>query len=310
MARNRILKNATIADIDDRVERVLRGLGNPKPPLDLAQVRELLKLDRDFYAADDPSALQETISRLRVAGIQIFKRPSLLLEAIKSFSLQALYIPDQRRILLDKSIPPIKHRWSEAHEIGHSLLPWHGEIMLGDNKQTLSQNCHEQVEAEANFAAGRMLFLRDAFSEQVADEKLSISAVQGLSKEFGNTLSSTLWRYVETAGAVVPMLGMITCHPHPSRFPGLGTPPDFCRYYIRSPEYFKRFSALTEAELFEKIGQYCNAKGGGPLGQSEVVLIDDNGKRHVFIFETFFNKYDALTLGVYCRPEGSMIAVP
>jgi len=33
-------------DIDAQVARVLRGLGNPEPPLDLDAVRELLRLAR------------------------------------------------------------------------------------------------------------------------------------------------------------------------------------------------------------------------------------------------------------------------
>jgi len=35
--------------------------------------------------------------------------------------------------------------------------------MLGDNKQTLTPACHEQIENEANFAAGQMLFFQQAF---------------------------------------------------------------------------------------------------------------------------------------------------
>ena len=48
MARNRVLSEKTAKDIDERVERVLRGLGHPEPPLRLEDVRELLKLDREF----------------------------------------------------------------------------------------------------------------------------------------------------------------------------------------------------------------------------------------------------------------------
>ena len=75
MAKNYLIKEKTAHDIDERVERVLRGLGNPEPPLRLEDVRELLKLDRVFYTADDPSLIQETVSRIRVATIQVFQRP-------------------------------------------------------------------------------------------------------------------------------------------------------------------------------------------------------------------------------------------
>ena len=102
-------------------------------------------------------------NRIRIAGIQVYRRPTLLLDAIRKASLQALYLPDRKRILLDGRLPEKKHRWHEAHEIGHSLIPWHEEVMLGDNSY-LSQDCHEQVEAEANFAAARRLARRATVS--------------------------------------------------------------------------------------------------------------------------------------------------
>ena len=57
MARNRVLSEKTAQDVDERVERVLRGLGHPEPPLRLETVRELLKLDLDYYRANDPGVL-------------------------------------------------------------------------------------------------------------------------------------------------------------------------------------------------------------------------------------------------------------
>ena len=86
LSKNYLIKEKTAHDIDERVERVLRGLGNPEPPLRLEDVRELLKLDRAYYTADDPSLIRETVSRIRVATIQVYQRPTLLLEAIKKFS--------------------------------------------------------------------------------------------------------------------------------------------------------------------------------------------------------------------------------
>lgn len=299
MARNRFLSAKTAADIDQRVERVLRGLGNPEPPLKLEEVRELLKLDVGFYTADDPSIARQTISRIRVATIQVFKRPSLLKEAIEALSLKALYIPDQKRILLDAALPILKHRWNEAHEVGHSLLPWHAGMMFGDNSTTLSQHCHEHIEAEANFAAGRMLFLRDRFDIEARDSALCIDTVRRMKGGFGNTLSTTLYRFVETAGQDTPLVGMMSCHPHPERRPSDIQSKEAVRHFIRSPAFGQQFSAITETDLFTAIQSYCGAQRGGPLGQGALILEDDNGDRHRFVFETFFNRYEALTLGVY-----------
>ena len=47
---------------------------------------------------------------------------------------------------------------------------------------------------------------------------------------------------------------------------------------------------------------------------ADLVLTDDNGDEHVFTFESFFIKYrppaigEALTLGVYARPNIKIIA--
>jgi len=309
LSRNRFLTDKTAADIDRRVERVLRGLGHPEPPLALLDVRELLQLDRVFYTADDPGVMRETISRIRVAGVQVYKRPMLLIDAIRKSSLKALYLPDRKRILLDRALPKLKHRWNEAHEIGHSIIPWHHDIMLGDDAHTLLPSCREEVEAEANFAAGRLLFLRERFMEEVRSLEPSIEAIRALKDIFGNTLSTTLYRFVEAAGTARPIVGMITSHPHVSRWPDDFDPSEPCRHFIRSPAFARCFGQWSEAELFTHVAAYCGAQGGGPLGEAELILTDDNDDRHRFHFETFFNRYDALTLGRYVRPEIRIMAV-
>ena len=309
MASYSVFSAKTAKDIDGRVERVLKGLDHPEPPLRLEDVRELLNLDRDFYTADDPDILREAVSRIRVAGIQVYKRPMLLIDAIRKSSLKALYLPDQKRILLDASLPKLKHRWNEGHEIGHSIIPWHHEIMLGDNHLTLYPACQEQVEAEANYAAARLLFLRERFTDEARSYEPSIDAIHALKAIFGNTLSTTLYRVVESFGVDRPLVGMISVHPHITRRPKSFNPSSPCRHFIQSPAYKRNFGGITQAQLFSAIAEYCGAQGGGPLGEDEYLLTDDNGDRHLFHFETFFNRYDALTLGKYLQPAASVIPI-
>lgn len=297
MARNTIIRPKTRSDIDARVERVLRGLGNPEPPIHLPSVRELLNLDLDYYTSDDASMLQEAVSRIRVAGKQVLKRPGILIDAIRKFDLRALYMPDQKRILLDLSQPELKHRWHEAHEIGHSLLPWHDGAMLGDDRLTLLPSCHEQLEAEANFAAGRLLFLRDQFEIQALDYAPTIDSVKALKPAFGNTYTTTFWRCVETWGSKIPVVGLITDHPH--LVDGDFDAADLCRHFIRSDAFATQFSKTTARQLFEVIESYCWARKGGPLGATETVLADDNGDLHNFSFESHSFHHHVLSLGIY-----------
>lgn len=293
------LRPRTIADLNAQAEKLLRGLGSPEPPLDLRLLRELLRLDRHFYSSVNDGAISETVNRLKVAGQQILLRPALLKTAILKFSLKALYLPDQRRILLDEEVPKLKHRWSEAHEIGHSIIPWHAGMMLGDNVQTLLPICHEQMEAEANYVAGRLLFVGDRFRNEACSTPATLDLVQFLAKMYGNTTTSTLWRFVEEAHEGRPMFALVSGHPHVSRRASDFDPEDPCRYFIQSPSFRTRFGGCSAKEAFSTVASYCGAQRGGYIGRADVGIADVNRTLHTFRCETFFNRYEALSLGVW-----------
>lgn len=306
---NVLLRPRTAADIDAQVEKVLRGLDHPEPPLDLPAVREILELDRGFYSSTDTSWLREKVSRLKVAGKQVLLRPTLLVEAVQKLDLKALYLPDRRRILLDSDLPEKKHRWNEAHEIAHSIIPWHAETMFGDDAFTPTPECHEQIEAEANFAAGRLLFLGTRFVRDARDLSPSLEAVRHLHRRFGNTLTTTLWRYVEQVFPDKAVVGVISPHPHPRwRKPDF-SPEKPCRYCVGSPLFQHQFGQVNPRLLWGIICSYCGPQKGGSLGGTEAILIDLNGARQRFRFETFFNGYDALSLGLHLGPCAEIIAV-
>jgi len=300
--KNLLLKPRTAGDIEAQVAKVIRGLGNPEPPIELSLVRELFNLDRGYYSTNDHGLLRETVSRLKVAGLQVLMRPTLLAEAVRAMSLRALYLPDQKRILLDNDLPPIKHRWNEAHEIGHDIIPWHAGMMLGDSEKELTRSCHAQMEAEANYAAGRLLFLGERFAVEAVSSAPSLDLVQQLKRTFGNTITSTLWHFVEQAHCNRPMVGLVTGHPNYTRRRADFDPVNPCRYTVQSPAFAARFGHLSEIALFQYVTQYCGAQRGGMLGTDEVILRDAAGEPHLFHFETFFNSYEALTLGVWQRP--------
>jgi len=302
LAKNVFLKARIAGDIDAQIEQVLNRLGNPEPPLDLRVVREALKLDFGYYSARDAGLLQETVARLRVGAKQVVLRPSLLLDVVRKFDLRALYFPDQKRILLDKDQPQLKHRWHEAHEIGHSVLEWHVGAMLGDDDHTLIPACHEKIEAEANFAAARLLFLRDRFREDALSLQPGFRALTKLAERYGNTKTSTFWRAIEYWGGAVPIVGMITDHPHPSMRKSDFDSKNPCRHFIQSPAFGARFSNASEVAIFGSVAAYCGRQSGGKLGSDDIIIGDDNGDRHHFAFTSFHFHYQTLTLGVYQKP--------
>ena len=304
--RNLYLRKTTAAEIDTQVSKVLRGLGNPKPPLRLDDVRALLKLDRQYYSKTADGILRETVSRLMVAGKQILRRPALLLEAIVRSELKALYVPDRKIILLDETVPDIKQRWSESHEVIHSLLDWHGSVLLGDDRVTLNLTCHEQIEAEANFGAGRLLFLQGQFELAARDSKCRMEEIRALGHSFGNSITSTLWRFVELMDN--PVLGVVSQHPRYTD--ATFDAQDPCRYFIRSRLFKENFSGIDELAAFQVMRTKCGWQKYGPLADDEVVLKDDNGIKHVFHFEAFHNRYETLGLFVHRHVVGKKVNVP
>lgn len=304
--RNRFLDEKTARDIDAQVGKILRGLGNPVGPINLAEVRELLKLDRQFYSSTDEGVLREVVSKVMIAGKQVLARPSLIIDVVRKFDLKALWVPDRKRIMLDSTQPEAKWRWNETHEIIHSVVPWHDGAMMGDDVYCLTPACHEQTESEANYGAGRLLFLQDLFDEFVRGSKPSIELVQNAKTQFGNTLTTSFWRLVENLET--PALGVIGKHPHHDR--NVIDENEPFRYFIRSRKFMEQFASITDSETLQMIRSYCTWKKRGPLGSAEVILKDDNGEEHLFMFETFSNTYDVLTLITYLRRHEALVAVP
>jgi len=287
---NKLLNPTTTQAIDQRVEKLLKDLGNPPPPLRLEDVRALLKLDIGYYSSDDDSWLRERIHQMRVAGKQILERPSLILRVVKDLGLKGVLLAEKRRILLDSEIPEPKQRWTEAHEVLHDLVPWHDGIAHGDPETTLSLGCHEIIEAEANYGAGRLLFLGRAFDETVRACDINFADVQSLHKVYGNTMTTTLWRVVELA--LDASFGLVTAHPREVT----GFPENDIRYFIRSPKFETEFPEVTADAVFGEVKRRCHGRRG-PIGDGAFSLTDARGETHEFRFQSFFNGYDALTLG-------------
>lgn len=290
-------------DLRRIVERVLRDAGNPEPPLDLPLIRAVQKLDVRYYTLSDPSMLQEFTHQIRVGARLITNtKLSRLFDVVKKAGLSALWDPQKRLILIDRDKPELRHRWMEAHEIGHSLAPWHGRYLFGDHDETLDESCHEELEREANFAASKLLFLGERFREEARDSEASFDLVLSLHKDFGNSIPSTLRHFVEEAYGDLPVVGLLQ-----RKKAELDKPNSYC---IESPVFREQFGSLSEASLLASVNEYCIwARRNGTLGEGEVRLMDANGREHAFRFESWGNKYYIHTLGVYLRPVDPCVAV-
>lgn len=60
---------------------------------------------------------------------------------------------------------------------------------------------------------------------------------------------------------------------------------------------------MIKHDEFNILRSYCSWRKRGPLGSEEIVLRNDRGEEHVFLFEAFYNGHQLLTLIRYLRPR-------
>ncbi len=295
-------------DIRAQVERILRDLGNPEPPLRLADVRKLLAIDLHYYRSSDPGLVDELTHRFKV-----FARKSIpdlgkhLLSALTKSRLCAFWVPESSKILVDADVPEPKHRWLEAHEVTHSVTPWHRKFLFGDNYHTLDPACHASLEAEANYGAGRLLFLQNRLAEEARDLPLSFESIKLLSKRYHNSIVSTFWRAVEDRNPDQPAFGIVSVHP---LYPDIGNHdgPNPWRYYIRSSGFQRQFSVVTPDDAFGLVARYASNKRTGPIFTATHLLRDVNGDEWEFNIESFSTKHALLTLGFPVRRHQTLVS--
>ena len=98
MARNRVILARAARDIDSRVERVLRNSATPSLRCASKTCASCWSLavrlmsscseiqHRVFYTDDDAGVVPESISRIRIGVIPLFKHPTLLADVIRKCS--------------------------------------------------------------------------------------------------------------------------------------------------------------------------------------------------------------------------------
>ncbi|MGF6812763.1 hypothetical protein OKW30_007980 [Paraburkholderia sp. Clong3] len=283
-------------DIERLVSKILRDLGNPEPPLHLDQVRDVLALDLKYYSTTDVGPLAEIAHRIKVAGKQLVARPGLMLDVLKKAKLSGLWLPDDRRIFIDQELPPAKHRWIEAHEITHSVVPWHKEFLLGDDELTLDPSCHAMIEAEANFGAGRLIFFGDRFARDALDCDPTFKSIKRLQGNYGNTLTSTFWRFVEDRDPEIASFGLISQHPHHADI-GQGPGGEPVHRFVASAGFLARFPHIGSMDVYSLVRRNASWRRKGPVVDGIDILTDATGSAVKFALDGFCNSYQVLTYG-------------
>jgi hypothetical protein len=189
-------------------------------------------------------------------------------------------------------------RLTEAHEIGHQIIPWHKGAFQLDDEERLLGITHEQLETEAYLAGGHLIFQGQRFHRQALDYQVSMRTPVALADEYGASLHATIRYYV-------------THHPDPVALlvAGRYTNRDGCVPVWRSVEssaFFRTYGCLED----RMNGRLLIAGGEGkPLGDiaqqamsvsdvvaKEIKILDLRGEPKDLVAEAFFNQHNLLVM--------------
>ena len=293
------MNRGTRVEIERIAAATLRDAGIADPPLPLERLLQHVDLHRDFYDLANPGFLDRVKHKLRIQG-------QILVDIIAKVRLQAVLLFDENRICIDQTLPKIKHPWASCHETGHRLLPWHKPFFFGDTAQTLDPVYQADLEAEANYAAGRLLFLGERFTQDARDLAPTVDAVKILAKRYGASMTTTLRRYVEQ-GPDLPMAMLVSTPPwaEPSE-----DQPDRSRHFIPSDRFTDLFPQISAESLRKTLDSHTSFKRGGKVADFRFDLVDAVGDRHELRAWSFNNQHYLLTLFVEERRVTAVTFAP
>ena len=288
------ITQSTKRAIDKSVANVLRDAGIYEPPVRIERVLEHLELYREFYDLEDPSLLAKVKHKMQVEGRNVAR-------ILRKIKFLAMILPEEKRILIDSSLPELKREFPTFHEVAHHILEWHRRFYFGDTARSLDPDCQAKLEAEAHFGASALMFCGVSFTRDALDSKPCWKSVAQMKEDYGKNYVPTLRRYVEHSHDI-PMAMMVSTpwwkeNPSEQLFRW--------RHFVRSPRFEDDFGNVSANEVLKAIDSNTHRARGGPVGSFSVSFNDVNGVSHEFFGESFFNRYYIQTLIVHLRKRAT-----
>ncbi len=200
--------------------------------------------------------------------------------------------------LVDLSQCEPRARLTEAHEIGHQIIPWHEAAFQLDDEERLLGVTRDQLEREAYLAGGHLIFQGRVFWRQALDYRVSISTPIALAPGYGASLHATIRYYALHHPAPVAVLVAGRYRNSAGSVPVWES--------VDSPAFVAKFGTLAD----RMAGQLMIGDGDGqPLGDiamkamssaevaaKDVVIPDLGGGQHNFVAEAFFNRHNVFVM--------------
>lgn len=98
----------------------------------------------------------------------------------------------RQKVTYVASDTPVREIWPKLHELGHQVLSWQQvNIAYMDDQRSLSQECEELFDQEANDFAGEVLFQGNTFTDLAKSRYADFDTIFTLADKFGASKHAT-----------------------------------------------------------------------------------------------------------------------
>jgi hypothetical protein len=213
------------------------------------------------------------------------------------------YLFRSETIVIDGDQPTGRRRFTEAHEIGHRILPWQRAAYYLDDSVQLFRETQEQFEDEASVAGAYLIFQGARFHARALDYADSLQTPLAMADDFAASLHATIRFYVEyhSEPIALAMTGLYVRRDGTVPIWSTIESPTFAARYGSFAEYLPPDAILIEPPLAHEVGLLVHAaRGGSNVHEARVALQHPTRGMVAFDAETFCNRR---TIFLLVRPH-------
>jgi hypothetical protein len=209
--------------------------------------------------------------------------------------IQAMLDAADGKVAFRKNLHPQQRNWGSLHEIGHSYINWHRELLCWCPLSALPANLQKKFEGEADVFAAESFFFCDKFLKLAEGGEVGLLTPINLATEiFQTSLTATIVHYVENSR--VPCCLLIW---KPVKVNGILIPTQASlHYYVKSNSFNYHFQpGQVTDEDDEAIIRLLSEPSYKGIVKHEMRLTKNGNDEDAFISkaESFSNSYAVFT---------------
>lgn len=190
---------------------------------------------------------------------------------------------------------PIREIWPKLHELGHQTLIWQNvNVSYVDDQRSLSHDCEELFDREANDFAGEVLFQGEVFTDLSKSLYPDFNSIFHLADKFGASRHATARHF---AGESDEPTALISYYPNHRAVSVDGKPALMLgRAHTASEKFIRKYPDLRLPNFLPHTHQWATAIDEGQAVSGSQIMDCGDGTTAKFLWEAWWNTYGLMVL--------------